>query len=763
MIFAEKNQELKRVLKELQLSEKRITSLEQEVQQRSNTIKLLESEREKHSDWHSGGAFGEILKPDVSPANTISDALQAAVRLTSPAPEDDDEVQYYDQLGDTTAVKLGDTTAVSPSRDAERQSTSATQEHELLNAERQAVQAEKAALVEERAELEHVRAQLESEAERVRHEQQRSEAASDRRLVQLEEDIELKQQLITELLRSEEELQKVRLEYESRIKAMEAKVERVQREADSRTVGQTNAEDRRRIKESYEAKLLDARNELETQKQQQRELLKSLKSKNASEERVKNLESEVRRMKDEHEMVRKKQRDEKRKYDDERAAKEKESLLAIHEAERKIKELETDNQRQRVDLRKKADQLAAVQRKLSSAERPNSAAMLEKKLAAIEKELEDYVTQKEATELLQRELEQRERIVKEKEEAMSAMSQLEIKKLRASTDSAPTVSRLKATVSSLEAELAAKCHSNADELETIRLARDEAGRKLLHAQQASSTKPIWSTQHEVLFGQLHDKLEALECELDFKNMAIADLQQSVSHGALLPSPKDMEELSVNQLRTLALRYMEIAVGSKKAVLKKDEQVRQLELRCEGLGLQVEEAANSMRLHVDDNERRMLKQHKDYEHQIQSLLRQIQNPSAGQTALDGSGPRGVVIDKQLHFKDEQLAMLDKDNYYYRQSNKELKRKLRDVITHSESEHALVLQLQSEVARKTELSDSLKDELENLKHFMQKQVCSTTSLLDVQTNMYLLFFGIVNCTVLYPLLSWCRATSCLCGSR
>jgi hypothetical protein len=436
VIFAEKNNELKRAQKEANAAAARVAELEEIMGSAAHAVQPLSASR---TLGMGGSALGEVLRPHF---------------VACPQPEDDDTVRYEDMSLTATA---GATAAAAAAAAKAAAKAAPTEADQRMQAEMQLVAAERAAVVAERTELEALRRDLDGQAAKLASEQRRSEAVGTRKLAELEHDIGLKTELISELKRSEEELMQVRRVYEQRLHEMEQRVQssaqmvdRIRQESadaleavlDRNPIASPaqlskNAqasEERRKLKESYEAKLRAALDELELRKQQQRELLRSLKGKEATEQRVEVLGAEIRRLHEECDAVRKKQRDERRRFDEERAQHAKEAQAKIAEAEKRMRELESDNRRQRVDLAKKADQLAAAQRKLSTIERPASAAGLEAKLLALEREVEEHVSRKEATETLERELAERERIVLEKERHLAAISQLEIKKLRASAE-----------------------------------------------------------------------------------------------------------------------------------------------------------------------------------------------------------------------------------------------------------------------------------------------------------------------------------------
>ena len=69
-------------------------------------------------------------------------------------------------------------------------------------------------------------------------------------------------------------------------------------------------------------------------------------------------------------------------------------------------------------------------------------------------------------------------------------------------------------------------------------------------------------------------------QLDYKDMAIADLQQSVTLASMPPAAlRELDAMSAEQLRTAAERYWELALRAKKAVREKAAAHSRVEVKC----------------------------------------------------------------------------------------------------------------------------------------------------------------------------------------
>jgi len=70
--------------------------------------------------------------------------------------------------------------------------------------------------------------------------------------------------------------------------------------------------------------------------------------------------------------------------------------------------------------------------------------------------------------------------------------------------------------------------------------------------------------------------------------------------------------------------------------------------------------------------------------------------------------------------EQIAMLDKDNFYYKQSNMNLKRKLRELTSAGEHEREVMEQSLKELEEAKSRNAKLEAELANLRGYVHKTV-------------------------------------------
>lgn len=119
---------------------------------------------------------------------------------------------------------------------------------------------------------------------------------------------------------------------------------------------------------------------------------------------------------------------------------------------------------------------------------------------------------------------------------------------------------------------------------------------------------------------------------------------------------------------------------------------------------------TMRLVEIDFDRRMARQTQEFNAERESLVRQMQalakaTPMSTAVAQPAPSPAHEELLKQARVRDDDISVLEKDNYYYRQTNKELKRKLRELMASFDEEKANFERQNGQMLK----------ELENLKSF------------------------------------------------
>ncbi|XP_071014801.1 kinesin-like protein KIF27 [Oncorhynchus clarkii lewisi] len=311
----------------------------------------------------------------------------------------------------------------------------------------------------------------------------------------------------------------------------------------------------------------------------------------------------------------------------------------------------------------------------------------------LEQEEERALQRRRGLQELEEELRHREEVLQQREACVQERKQLQIKRLRSSQALSQDLLRVSARLGALDQELeerggvrrrlsspaAGLCGVSMEELlkerESLRLRRDTLDTQLRDGR-------VLTPEEEHALLQLEEALEALDAAVEFKNRSIQERQSELGDTSN-PAHEDddimraLRELPLPEASALLVKYF-----NKVVCLRESEQ--RLQLRCEELELQsgeqeavTREMEAALQRLTLDTDRRLAEQHQEHQHSIQLLLQQCRE--------GGSGNSGQAVQARLQ-------QLERDLFFYKNSSRELKRKLRELVTKSLPPQALDLQTQ-----------------------------------------------------------------------
>ncbi|KAM4616786.1 kinesin-like protein KIF27 [Polymixia lowei] len=282
---------------------------------------------------------------------------------------------------------------------------------------------------------------------------------------------------------------------------------------------------------------------------------------------------------------------------------------------------------------------------------------------------------------LEEELRRREEVLQRRETILQQRNKLEVKRLRSSQAVSQDLLRVSVRLETLEEQLADNSEAGqtrgvpTEELEKERDALRQR-RDALDAQLKDGS--ILTAQEEHCLFQLEEAIEALDAALEFKNRSIQDRQKQLSitasscqshstepthHGDVT---RKLKELSTADASELLVKYFN-------KVVRLREEERRLQLHCEELQLQVEEQEGVMRemeaalqCLALDTDRRLTRQHQEYQTTIQLLLQQLKE--------GGPGKPDLAIQARIQ-------QLEKDLFFYKSSSRQLKKKVNELLCDS----------------------------------------------------------------------------------
>ncbi|XP_038853135.1 kinesin-like protein KIF27 [Salvelinus namaycush] len=298
----------------------------------------------------------------------------------------------------------------------------------------------------------------------------------------------------------------------------------------------------------------------------------------------------------------------------------------------------------------------------------------------LEQEEERALQRRRGLQELEEELRHREEVLQHREACVQERKQLQIKRLRSSQALSQDLLRVSARLGALDQELeerggvrrrlsspaAGLCGVSMEELlkerESLRLRRDTLDTQLRNGR-------VLMPEEEHALLQLEEALEALDAAVEFKNRSIQERQRELGDTSN-PAHGDEDDDIMRALRELPLpeaSALLVKYFNKVVCLRESEQ--QLQLRCEELELQsgeqeavTREMEAALQRLTLDTDRRLTEQHREHQHSIQLLLQQCR------------GNSGQAVQARLQ-------QLERDLFFYKSSSRELKRKLRELVTKS----------------------------------------------------------------------------------
>ena len=356
------------------------------------------------------------------------------------------------------------------------------------------LESEKNALLREKAAIEEEKQQIEAQANFDKRHFHVNKQRMEKTLMDLTVNIRLKEELISELSKNEQDVQELQTQYEQQMQALvrdrdqkETELEKAQTElqglesAVQSELEAKNAEQRRQMKMRHEAKVESLQKQIATLQHAEREQKRVLHAKLLSERQVAKLTSEIDKMRGQGGRLKLKLRENAEKYDSLRSKHDQELATLRKDTEnsaKKIRQLERENMRQRQRLKAKEEEvarLASAKHRSSRAGgargssppspgRPSTAPVrfgsgsitstperhgstrdapdwsdesereLKQRLATqkamLDAEVEKHIVREEATKRLESELEQREAAIAEKEAALAERHALELRRMR---------------------------------------------------------------------------------------------------------------------------------------------------------------------------------------------------------------------------------------------------------------------------------------------------------------------------------------------
>uniref|UniRef100_A0A8B9CXG4 Kinesin family member 7 n=1 Tax=Anser brachyrhynchus TaxID=132585 RepID=A0A8B9CXG4_9AVES len=502
--------------------------------------------------------------------------------------------------------------------------------------------------------------------------------------------IRMKEELITELIKTGKDAQALNKQYCQKISELEQEAEQVRAElSDSQKQLQElegkepwDPGEKRKLQE-YRTRVAAAQSKAQVlcKKKQATERLVSLSAQ--SEKRVQELERNIQLMRRQQGQLQRRLREEseqKRRLETE-----------MNKRQHRVKELELKHEQHQKILRIKMEEIAAFQRKRRSGSNGSVISLeqqqkIEEQKKWLDMEMDKVLEQRRALDELEDELRKREAIVAKKEALLQEKNGLESKRLRSSQALTDDIVRVSSRLEHLEKELTEKNgqlrHGSAhdqqqirQEINGLRQEKDQLLKQRLELDNKLRQGTLLSPEEERILFQLDEAIEALDAAIEYKNESITCRQRVLRASASLLSQCEMNlmaklsYLSSSETRALLCKYFD------KVVTLREEQHRQ-HIAFSELEMQLEEqqqlvrwlevAVERQRLEMD---RQLTLQQKEHEQNMQLLLQQSREH------MDEG-----LASSRLQYEGR-IQVLEKELSRYMRANQELSQRLSRALRQS----------------------------------------------------------------------------------
>ncbi|XP_075570289.1 kinesin-like protein KIF7 [Pelecanus crispus] len=501
--------------------------------------------------------------------------------------------------------------------------------------------------------------------------------------------IRMKEELITELIKTGKDAQALNRQYCQKISELEQEAEQVRAElSDSQKQLQElegkepwDPGEKRKLQE-YRTRVAAAQSKARVlcKKKQATERLVSLSAQ--SEKRVQELERNIQLMRRQQGQLQRRLREEseqKRRLETE-----------VNKRQHQVKELELKHEQHQKILRIKTEEIAAFQRKRRSGSNGSVISLeqqqkIEEQKKWLDMEMDKVLEQRRALDELEDELRKREAIVAKKEALLQEKNGLESKRLRSSQALTDDIVRVSSRLEHLEKELTEKNgqlrHSSAhdqqqirQEINNLRQEKDQLLKQRLELDNKLRQGTLLSPEEERILFQLDEAIEALDAAIEYKNESITCRQRVLRASASLLSQCEMNlmaklsYLSSSETRALLCKYFDKVVTLREDQHRQHIAFSELEMQLEEqqqLVYWLEAAVERQRLEMD---RQLTLQQKEHEQNMQLLLQQSREH------MD----EGLASSKLQY--EARIQVLEKELSHYMWANQELNQRLSNMNLH-----------------------------------------------------------------------------------
>uniref|UniRef100_A0AAV2LNV9 Kinesin motor domain-containing protein n=1 Tax=Knipowitschia caucasica TaxID=637954 RepID=A0AAV2LNV9_KNICA len=501
--------------------------------------------------------------------------------------------------------------------------------------------------------------------------------------------IRMKEELIKELVKTGQDAQALNRQYCHKITSLEneatqarLELQEAQRQLQDleRQEREITATDRNKAQECRR-KIAAAQSKVQVLSQRQRDTARLANLSVQSERRVLELERSVQNMRQQQEQLQKRLRHEsqqKRRLETE-----------MQRRTHRVKELEIKNEQQQKILRIKTEEIAAFQRQRRSGSNGSVVSLeeqqkIEEQKRWLDEEMERVLDQRKGLEDLEGELTKREDILAKKEALLQERSDLETKRLRSSQALNKDLATLTGRIETLERELSERngllrsgsaqdSQQIRQEISNLRGEKDSLLKQRVELDDKLRQGNLLSPEEERTLFQLDEAIEALDAAIEYKNEAITQRQRQLRASASMLSQWEMNlmaklsYLSASETRALLCKYFDKVVSLREEERRLQLSFAELEMQLDEQQRLVQWLENALDRTQLDTDRRLTQQQKEHEQSVQLLLQQCREQMD-----EGLAGRQRQYEGWIH-------NLNKELNHYKTVNLDLGNKLREMCS------------------------------------------------------------------------------------
>jgi len=499
-------------------------------------------------------------------------------------------------------------------------------------------------------------------------------------LRELQLNIRRKEELITDLSKSEKaaketihtfsnKLNKLEKEYEEAKKNLEDAHSKITDHEKSSNNKDTNQKSK--LQNDFKKRLTVMQKKYDTLNKKQTVQNRLASYQETNEKKIKELEANISRMKNQHIEL-------ERKYKSE-ADKKSKFQHESQKNEQRIKELEVKTNKQEKLLKRKNEEVATAQRKLRTTnfalESSKLTEHLEKKRVWLDNEIEKIIARKEEIDLLEVELRERDESLKKKETLLSEKDELEIKKSKSNKNLSQSIVKLSLQMDTIDEQIknisqtqpAEKPNKNVKKLISV---KTELNKQKEHLELSVKTGGLELYEERRLI-ELGEALEAVDEAIVYKNDLINQKQSFLSekhidsYNNVDHLLNDMGELTKDEYKHLLAKLFLKIVELRTLDQEHEESRCHFELTISEQEKKIFDLQHMSQIIESRHEQAVFELNINYEKEMQFLVEQLRVMESEMNAAKDT----VSLTKRI-------KILEKELYYYKVKARKYKEQLKD---------------------------------------------------------------------------------------